>query len=161
MTYAVNFFVLSTYRFLINSFVNDSISKNLLIVLADLTLKVLLFVTWTALTYVWFATIGNSFSGDPVTALKAVPITISEAMRFRNLTSVYMYSLVVSSFPIFVVVLIKILVVDHRAAKAVRSLLFWLPFKFKPLRTISTIFAIFCGVLALLTSVLVTSLQSQ
>jgi hypothetical protein len=160
VTFIVNLLVLYSYRYLVTLLVSSSVLLNLLLVLADLTMKVLLFIVWTACTYVLFAAGGNAFGGDPIEALEAVPATILQAITFNDLTSVYMYSLVMSSFPIFVVVLIKVMVANPGAAKGVRTLLFCLPFKSKPLRAISSLLALFCGILALLASVLVRSVHS-
>ena len=161
VTFIVNAFALFSYRFMVRLLVTGSIAVNLWIVLIDLILKILLFIVATGFTYVVLASVGDAFNGDWLAALHAVPITISQAIRFRNLTSVYMYSLVMSSFPIFVVIMIKILALEPRAAKMFAGLLYWLPFKFKPLRAISTVFAAFCGVLAVLTALLVTLLQQD
>ena len=92
------------------------------------------------------------------TAIRAVPITIREALYFRNLTSVYIYSLLLSSFPIYVAVLVKLLAVSPKFAKVTQRALFFFPIAEKPLRAAAIVFALFAGVFCLALSAMVSPL---
>lgn len=154
VTFIVNYFILSQYRHLLGSFVADSTARNLSLVLLDLVTKVVLFIVLTALTYALFASLGNAFHGDVLSALGSVPITIREAILFRNLTSVYIYSLILSSFPIFVVVIVKLMIAGPNFSTFVRRILFWLPLKDKPIRVATCVFALLAATLSLIFSLL-------
>jgi hypothetical protein len=161
VTFLVNTIVLLTYPLVIAWFARDSLRRNLFLLLLDLIFKVALFFFLTAITYMFFASAYGAFGDDVMNALRAVPRTIGNAIQFRNLTSVYLYSLLLSSFPVFVVMLLKLMAREPKFARAVRGLLFWLPFKSKPLRAASAVFALFCGVLGVLTALLAAALKTS
>lgn len=154
VTFAVNCIVLSQYRHLVASFAKDSALRNIGLIALDLVTKAVVFTVLTAIVYVLFTVWGGAFTGDVSTALHAVPVTIREALLFRNLTSVYIYSLALSSFPVFVVVLIKLLMSSEPLSQAFRKLLYWLPLRNKPLRAASIVLAVFLGALAVVFSLL-------
>jgi hypothetical protein len=154
VTFVVNCVVFSQYRHLLASFAADSTARNLGLVLLDLLAKAVLFIVLTALTYVLLATLGSAFRGDALAALGAVPITVREAVLFRNLTSVYIYSLILSSFPIFVVIVVKLMIASPAFSAFVQRLFFWLPLKDKPLRLATCAFAVFTGLFVLTFSLL-------
>jgi hypothetical protein len=154
VTFVVNCVVFSQYRHLLASFAVDSTARNLGLVLLDLLAKAVLFIALTAVTYVLLATLGDAFRGDALAALGAVPITVREAVLFRNLTSVYIYSLILSSFPVFVVIVVKLMIASPAFSAFVRKLFFWLPLKDKPLRLATCAFAVFTGLFVLVFSLL-------
>jgi hypothetical protein len=91
ITFAVNCFVFLQYKNLLAMFVRDSLLRNILWIFSDLCVKLLLFTGLTAVIYVVFAITTNAFHGSAATALRAVPVTIENALFFENLTSVYIY----------------------------------------------------------------------
>lgn len=153
VTYLTNFFILFTYPLMLQRFAKGGFSAGLLMVLVDQLGKVLLFLLFTIITYFWFADIGGAFGGSKMLALKAVPETILLGLKFGNLTSAYIYSLLLSSFPLFIVLFIKLMATSEKIRDVVKSLLFWLPFKNKPFRVVGCIFAVSCGIFTVLISV--------
>lgn len=154
VTFLVNCFVFSQYRHLLDSFARGSTARNLAPILLDLVTKAVLFIGLTAVTYALFALFTNAFRGDLMSAMGAVPVTIRDAVLFRNLTSVYIYSLALSSFPVFIVVMIKLMVASPGFSRFVQALFFWLPMQDKPFRLASCVFALFAALLALVFSML-------
>ncbi len=156
VTYLVNFFVFSYHQVLIEKISLNSASKSMLLLFWDILTKIALFLFLTMITYVLFAEFRGAFSGDIILAINSIPNTLFLAIQFGNLSSVYFYSIVISSFPIFIVAIINIMAANPGFSRNIRSILFWLPFESKPLRAIGSIFAIFIGMFALLTSTFLT-----
>jgi len=158
VTFAVNCIAYLTYRQLLSAFAADSLPRNLLWIAADFCAKAILFIILTAIVYVVFAATTNAFRGSVSSALGAVPITIREALFFRNLTSVYIYSLLLSSFPIFVAFIVKLLVLSPAFARVAQRALYFLPIAEKPIRAAALIFAFFAALFCLILSALVSPL---
>lgn len=156
ITLLVNAFAYWQYRNLLQSFVSNSIARNLLWILADLCAKAILFIFLTAIIYCAFALTSRAFNGSVESALRAVPITVHDALFFRNLTSVYIYSLTLSSFPIFLAVIVKLFVLHPAFARASQRILFFLPLAEKPVRAAAIIFAFFSSLFCLILSVLLS-----
>ena len=156
ITLLVNAFAYWQYRNLLQSFVSSSIFRNVLWILADLFAKAILFIILTAIIYCTFALTSRAFGGSLESALKAVPITIHEALFFRNLTSVYLYSLLLSSFPIFLAIVIKLFILHPAFARVSQKILFFLPLAEKPVRAAAIIFAFFSGLFCLIVSALLS-----
>tara|TARA_Y100001968_G_scaffold1335_1_gene1066 strand:- start:2511 stop:3368 length:858 start_codon:yes stop_codon:yes gene_type:complete len=159
VTYLVNFFIFLSYPVLIHKVSMIDVKRALLVLALDGFLKSSLFIVFTAITYLFFAEFYGSFSGSKVLALKAIPETLSLAVTFDNLTSVYLYSTLLSSFPIFIVVFINIMANSPRLSLLIRSVLFWLPFEEKPIRAISIVFSIFTGMSIFFLSMLLSILK--
>ena len=159
VTFLVNCCIFMFYPFFSDQIAAGSPVRNLIIFFLDVMAKVALFTFLTAITYVLFAIVNGAFGGDPLLAISRVPITLFGAARFENLTAVYLYSVTISSFPIFVVILIKLMLIHPRLSRTIRSLLFWLPFETKPLRAISIVFALSSGVFALTVACMMSLLK--
>ena len=149
VTFLVNCFVFSQYRRLLQSFVSDSVPRNLVLVGLDILLKATIFIVLTIFTYLVFAVTSDAFSANTRLVPGVAARTILHAIRFQNLTSVYLYSLVLSSFPVFVVVLAKLMLLSPGFARAIQAIFFWLPFEGKPLRAIAVVFSVFAALFAL------------
>lgn len=156
ITLLVNAFAYWQYRNLLRSFISKSILRNLLWILADLCAKAILFIALTTIIYCIFALTSHAFGGSLESALRAVPITIHEALFFRNLTSVYIYSLMLSSFPIFLAIIVKMFILHPAFARASQRILFFLPLAEKPVRAAAIIFAFFAGLFCLIVSALIS-----
>lgn len=149
VTFAVNCVAFSQYKRLTTSFVTDSLPRNLAFIGLDFLLKAFTFVVFTLLTYFVFALATDAFSKNVPDVPRVAATTILLALRFENLTGVYVYSLVLSSFPIFVVVIVKLMLVSPTFAKVVQQIFFWLPFENKPIRATTLVLAIFASLFAL------------
>jgi hypothetical protein len=158
ITLLINSLAYSQYRHLLKSFASSSLSRNILWILADFCMKAILFIAITAVIYAVFTITRHAFSGDLKSAMRAVPITIREALFFRNLTAVYIYSLLLSSFPIFVAVIVKLLILSPSFAKIVQRMLFFFPIAEKPLRAAAIVFAVFAGGFCFVMSVILSPL---
>ena len=158
ITFMVNYFIFTQYRNLLSIFAKDSIWKNFMWIIADICLKCILFIGLTAIIYVIFAVFAGAFHGSALTALGAVPITIWKALFFENLTSVYIYSMLLSSMPIYLVVIIKLMINSNNFYKFVQRLLFLLPIKEKPIRAAACLFAGLLGVFGVTASVILKTL---
>ena len=155
ITLIVNAIAYRQYRYLIGSFVSGSALRNLFWLFADACLKAVLFIAVTALIYAVFALTTRAFGGHVGDALHAVPITIREALLFHNLTSVYVYSLVLSSFPIYLVVVVKLFVLHPKLALFVQRVIFFLPIAEKPIRAAALVFFLFASIFALTLSLFI------
>ena len=158
VTLAINWFAYSQYRNLIASFNAGSMGQNIAWILADLFTKAILFVGLTAVIYLVFTLLFGAFRGDVSDALHSVPITIREAIYFRNLTSVYIYSLLLGSFPIYIAVIMKLLAINPAFARVTQKVLFFFPIAEKPIRAAAILFAVLSGAFCLALSVLISPL---
>lgn len=154
VTFLVNCATFLAYPLLTQRISRSSVLQNCGFVALDIVGKATLFIILTAITYALFALFGSAFGGDVVRAVGAVSVTLSGAIRFNNLTSVYFYSVLISSFPIWVVILIQLMAKYPGLSRLVQLILFWLPFDTKPLRAISVVFAALAGLFAFTISVL-------
>jgi hypothetical protein len=121
----------------------------------DVVIKVVVFIALTAAIYVAYANVTGAFAGKTATALAAVGPTILLAAKFKNLTAVYLYSLAISSLPLYLAALARALSDYPRFAAVIGSLFFWLPFQDKPVRALATVlgclfavFAVTAGIFA-------------
>jgi hypothetical protein len=158
ITFAVNYFTFSQYKNLLSVFAKDSLLKNFIWILADICLKCLLFAGLTTIIYAAFALIGGAFHGNVATAAGAVPRTIWNALFFENLTSVYIYSMLLSSVPICLVVIVKLMIHSNKFASFVQKLLFLLPVKEKPIRAATCLFAGVLGLFGVIASLMLRPL---
>lgn len=145
VTFLVNCFTFAVYPYVLNAIADGSVAKNCGVIVIDILAKVALFVALTAVTYVGFTLLGLAFNGNIMQAFSAIPPTLLGAISFSNLTAVYLYSVLISSFPVFVVIFIQLMVKHPGMSKLMRKVLFWLPFDEKPIRAISVLFAVFFG----------------
>lgn len=156
VTFLVNGFTFTIYGKVLADISSSTFGRSVLMLFVDAAVKLLFFIILTALTYVLFAELGNAFGGRFELAILAVPRTILGAARFENLTGVYFYSVVISSFPLFIVAIIRMLAANPGFAKVLRSLLFWFPVEQKPLRAVALVFALFVGFFSLMASLLLS-----
>jgi hypothetical protein len=161
VTLAVNAVAYRQYRHLLSQLSQGSGFRSWLWVAADTCLKALLFIGLTALVYVAFALTTSAFRGDVGSALRAVPITIREALFFRNLTGVYIYSLALSSFPIYLAVIVQMFVLRPHFAAAVQKVIFFLPIAEKPVRAAALVFFLFSSLLITALAVFVIPLAES
>ena len=119
----------------------------------DVIVKVVAFIAVTALIYQIYAQMG-SFTGSSQKALEAVRPTILAAAKFQNLTAVYLYSLAISSLPIYLAALLHAMAVRPRFSAAIQSMFFWLPFHDKPVRALAVVLGCFFGIFAMLAGTL-------
>lgn len=154
-TLLVNAFAFSQYPNLLASFASQSVARNVLWLLADLAAKAILFLALTAIMYMVFAKTRGAFGGDLASALQAVPRTVHLAIRFENLTAVYVYSLVLSSFPLQLAILVKLMIVHPRLAVAAQKLLYFLPLAEKPFRGAAVVLALFASLFCLILALLI------
>ena len=156
VTYLVNFFVFLSYPILIGKISMSNTRTSLAVLLLDMVAKIFLFILLTAITYMFFTDFYGSFGGSKLAAINSIPATLLLASQFNNLTSVYLYSIILSSFPIFIVVLINLMRTSATLSTFIRQTLFWLPFEAKPLRTIALVFSVFVGLFLLILSLLLS-----
>lgn len=120
----------------------------------DVALREVLLIAVSALVWTSFALLGGSFGCDPRLALQALVPTFAGALRFENLTAIYVYGVAATSLPLFVAVLVRIMTATPRSAAALRGLLFWLPWQEKPVRSLTVVAAALMVVFGLLGSAL-------
>lgn len=125
----------------------------------DVVIKVVVFIVLTAAIYVAYAKIQGAFSGKTGTALAAVGPTILLAAKFQNLTAVYLYSLALSSLPLYLAALLRALSDHPRFSAVIRSLFFWLPFHDKPVRALAVVLGCFFALFALLAGLLANAVS--
>jgi hypothetical protein len=120
------------------------------VLLAEIFVKVIIFILVTAVVYVAYAVYADDFTGSPMRALKAVVPTIRYAIAFGNLTSVYLYATVIFSLPLFIVALIRFMSAHPSFSYFAERSLFFLNFENRPVRTL----AVALGVLFALFSII-------
>jgi hypothetical protein len=141
-------FVVNYICFSVHGVVADKAQKlasdhGILLVAADVIAKISLFMLMTVISYAAFAYVSGSFGGNVGSAVDAAIPTIQMGLRFENLTSVYIYSVAISSMPIFLVALINILASHPTFARIVANAFFWLPFEGRPMRSVAVLLGIF------------------
>lgn len=151
----VNAFAYRFQHHLIQSLVAGSTLANIALLLADAFCKALLFVALTLIIYVGYAHFRGAFGGDVMSAIKSVPITIQDAVRFHNLTGVYIYALPLSSFPIYLLIIMKLFVLHPGFARKTQRVIFFMPIAEKPIRAAALVFFVFASVFATAMALLV------
>jgi hypothetical protein len=137
---ATNFVGYFFDQFAIGKSARSAISYIWQILLADILVKLLAFVVFTAASYILHAKFADAFMGDPTLAIQAVAPTISGARFYENLTAVYLYAAALGSLPIFVVALLRLLAAYPRLSRAVVAVLTWLSlFENRPIRLLAVI----------------------
>lgn len=109
--------------------------------LKDLGLKVGLFILAIGFVYTSFAS-GGSFGGDFRAALTAVPATLWGGLLFENLSCVYIYSSLLSSFWLWAYMLSWLtFAVAVRTPAALKALQWALPLEEHPVRSLGLVAA--------------------
>lgn len=114
----------------------------------DIVVKLITFLICTVFIYIFFTIFLHSDNNNITLALHSIGITLREAIFFHNLTSVYLYSVAISSLPIFMMFLIYYMANHPMFASAVHTAFFWLPFKKKPIRALSIVVGFFLAIFA-------------
>jgi len=143
VTYMVNHIAFSIYSYLIDRVDLNLPKLSAPIIVLDVFGKIVIFILATMASYIVFAALFGSFEGDYIVAVQRTLPTIAQALRFENLSAVYLYSVAISSLPIFVISLINLLVASRSLASFVRMLFFWLPFDGRPMRSFAAVLGIF------------------
>ena len=76
-----------------------------LVLLADLPMRVILFICLHAVIYTVSADWFGSFGGSRLTALRVVAPTLAQSALFQNISGVYLYATLVSALPLYVAVI--------------------------------------------------------
>ena len=74
-----------------------------LVLLVDLPMRVVIFITLHAVIYTLSADWFGSFGGSRLTALRVVAPTLAQSALFQNISGVYLYATLVSALPLYVV----------------------------------------------------------
>jgi hypothetical protein len=119
-----------------NMYPNIPLQKTYLFVIAEITIKVVLFVAVSAAMVILFGQL-RDLGRSPFDGLKLLPNSMLGALSFRDDTGVYFYAVAISSFPTFIVALVGFMGGHPRFARAIRGILFWFNFENRPIRTLS------------------------
>ncbi|MDJ0780198.1 MAG: hypothetical protein QNJ85_20200 [Gammaproteobacteria bacterium] len=156
VTFLVNFFVFLAYPHVIRFMSAGSFARFVLVLAADILSKAILFCVLTAAMYLVFAVKHGAFQGDPDLAIRVIPDTLEYAIKWQSVTAVYLYSVILGSFPVFWVALVTMTATYPGVVKTITGPLSRLPFEPKPLLAISATFAIyaviFCAAISLVIS---------
>jgi len=109
----------------------------------DILFKLAVFSVLTAAVYVAFARIQGSFGGDVRTAVTVVPETIRYALTFQGLAGVYVYAVLISGFPLFIILVMKLAVGSRVFARSWPRVARLLPIENKPFRFLGIMLATF------------------
>jgi hypothetical protein len=110
----------------------------------DLVGKTLLFIAAMGFYYGMSAVSREAFSGKISTALLSVPITLWNGLLMRNLSAVYIYSSLISSFWLWGYMMSGLIFQMAHITPQIWSFVKWvLPIDEKPVRSIGVIIAIF------------------
>ena len=155
VTYIVNHVAFSAYAPLIERVDLSKPSWSTAIIVLDMVAKTVLFSLATLVSYLLFAALFESFGGSPITAAHATMPTIRLALRFDNITAVYLYSVAISSLPMFLICLISLIAANQSLGKFIEMFFFWLPFEGRPMRSIAVVFGFFTVIFYQIASALI------
>jgi hypothetical protein len=115
-----------------------------------------------AVTFIYFvsASLFESFSGDRLLALRAVPPTLRDAATFRNITGAYLYASAIAGLPLFVAAVVEAMQRWPTFGRVVAAIFFFLPLHKKPIRSIAFVVGSFYGMFSLIAR-LTMGLQGQ
>ena len=122
-----------------------------LLIVFDLAVKLIALHVVTAATYVSAAVLFGSFTGEPALALGAVRESLALALTFGNLSAVYVYAALISGFPLFLALLLKLSAASDALPFLWRRLRPLTGMEKTPVRTLAAVLALFlagAGVLA-------------
>lgn len=125
--------------------------------LKDIVIKAIIFTVSMAATYVMFAETEQSFGGSEIIALKALPLTLWEGFQFRNMSSVYIYAAIMSSFWLWGYLLSwKALELAAKMPRMIQVMNWMFPLDDRPIRS----FGIVVSVIVMLGYILVKTAQT-
>ncbi len=142
VTYLVNVAAALAYAEFLRSMPGGSALHNLLVLVGDAVVRIALFAVLTALSFVIWAGVAGAFGGSPRVALASVAVTLWYGIRFEGLAGVYLYSLVFSSFPFFVLCFIRLMAASPRLRGLLSGLLSTPLLNGFPIRVASIFFAV-------------------
>lgn len=117
----------------------------------DLAVKLAALHLVTAATYVAAASLFGSFGGEPRLALGAVRESVALALRMENLTAVYVYAVLISGFPLFLTLMLRLCQIGDALPFLWRRLRPIFGVDKAPVRALAAVLAVFmagCGLVA-------------
>lgn len=154
--YLVNLVGLLPHRAYVARLAQGSAASAVGLLVMDVALREALLLALSALVWAGFVLLFGSFGGDLRLAWGALLPTYAAAGRFQNLTGIYVYAVAATSLPLCVAVLVRLLTASPRGARALRTILFVLPWQDKPVRALSLLAAVLMMLFGLLGSALLT-----
>jgi hypothetical protein len=142
VTFTVNLVAALNYASFFRSLPRRSLVSDLLLMLGEAIMRIALFTVLTALSFVAWAMTGGAFSGSPEVALESVAVTLWFGVTFQGLAGVYLYSLVFSSFPFFVLFFIRFMALSPRLRTTMSGLLHSPLLSGRPIRIAAIFFAV-------------------
>ncbi|MEM1313318.1 MAG: hypothetical protein AAGI51_02110 [Pseudomonadota bacterium] len=127
-----------------------------LLIAFDLAAKLIALHAATAATYVGAALLVGSFGGEPALALGAVRPTLALALSFGNLSSVYVYAVLISGYPLFLALLLKLAASGDGVAFLWRRLRPLFGVERTPVRTLAAVLAAFLAGAGVVASLMLT-----
>lgn len=164
ITFWTNIFTFLIYPSISESIAKNSLLLNAITICADIGIKCILFIAFYGIYYMFLADFGPASSIGACSytqALGFVPTILIGALKFQNFSSVFLYSLLFASFPIYLVFFVNMIERHKSIRQTVRFVLYWLPFNNKPLRVIGVLFAISLGTFALIATFLLRAIPHE
>ncbi|WP_281556888.1 hypothetical protein [Thalassomonas sp. RHCl1] len=159
--YIIIFLSYSYYPRLKNNFdvtKTDSISYLLFQVFS---LNAALFVLLTVFIHVAFYSLGWSGHSSLLSIINSIWSVLLPALSFKSLTGIYFYAVMLSIFPVFLMIFIRLLISSESLSGKLMPYLYCLGFKATPLRAIVMLFTVFVGMLSLLLSLIVLAFTAN
>lgn len=125
----------------------------------DILLKLALTVVVTGAVYAAFAHFAGSFGGSVVTALRVIPETLQGAFAFRGLSGAYVYATLLTGFPYFMALLLRISATRPEAGALWRRVARVAPIEDKPFRFLAVLLAGFSAAAGLIASLIFQTLR--
>ena len=122
-----------------------------------LLLNAVLFILLATFTHVVFYIQGWSGHTSVYSIIRSVGDVLVTAIVFKSLYGVYLYAVLVSLFPVFLLIFIRLLVSSESFSEKVVAFLNWLHFKSNPLTAITVLFTAVFSLLLSLTLLAVTT----
>ncbi|WDE00817.1 hypothetical protein [Thalassomonas actiniarum] len=161
VVYIINFLMYSYYPRLKNKLDTANATSTGYLLFQMFLLNAALFILLTVFIHVVFYYLGWSGHTSLVSIIHSVRNVLLPAISFNSLSGVYLYSLMVSIFPFFLIIFIRLLISSESFSARVMTYLNWLNFKTNPVRAITLLFTVFVGIFCLFLSLMLLVFNSN
>ena len=132
--FLVNYIAFSIGHYFLHRLKSFRVWVWLMAIVVDIFLKIVLFLLLTIISYYFFARLGLRFSGNTSEAINSVMPTLMHGLPFNNLSAVYLYSISISSLPLYVILTMIILANKPNWRMGIDKIFYWLPLSEHPIR---------------------------
>ncbi|MDF2233431.1 hypothetical protein P2H44_12795 [Albimonas sp. CAU 1670] len=125
----------------------------------DIAFKLALLCGLSAVIFALFAKVFGSFGGSPAVAVSVVPETIAAALQFRALSGAQVYAALLSGFPWFLLMTLRLAGARPWTAELWRRVERTAPIADRPFRFLGLLLAAFCALSGLAAAQMLRTLR--